>query len=143
MKKRILFLGVLLVSALALAVGPYNKDQIGRWIQGPLYVMPPSLAAGVTTTNAVTRMLAGSESMNFGEVTITCADSTGHTVTGAQIGDPCFVGVPADATDAGYVNVTLSCYVSAANTVKVRACAAGTAVNLSPLTYTTRIISNQ
>ncbi len=143
MKTRLIILGVLVFSAIAFAVAPYNKDQIGRWIQGSLYVMPPSLAAGVTSTNAVTRMLAGSESMNFGELTITCADSTGHTVTGAQIGDPCFVGVPADATDAGFTNITLSCYVSAANTIKVHACAAGTAVNLSTLTFTTRIISNQ
>lgn len=143
MKTRLTILGVLAFAAIAMAVGPYNKDQIGRWIQGPLYVMPPTLAAGVTTTNAVTRMLAGSESMNFGELTITCADSTGHTVTGSQIGDPCFVGLPADATDAGFTNVTLTCYVSAAGTVKIHACAAGTAVNLSTLTFTTRIISNQ
>jgi len=139
MKKRYLVLGALLVSAIALAVGPYNADQIGRWVQGPLYVMPKSLAAGVTSTNAVTRMLAGSETVDFASGTITCVDSTGHTVTGAQVGDACIVGAPADAT----ANATFSCYVSAADTVKVRFCPAGTATNPASASYKTRVISNQ
>lgn len=140
MKTRyLIILGV--VSALAFAAAPLSIDTIGRWVQGPLYVAPKSI--GATSTNAVTRMLAGSETVNFDEITTTCADSTGHTVTGAQVGDPCFVGVSADAVDAGYVNGTLSCYVSVAGTVKVRLCAAGTAINLSSLTFTTRIVSNQ
>lgn len=140
MKTKIVFV-LLIVAGVAVAVAPYNTDQIGRWVQGPLYVAPKSI--GATSTNAVTRMLAGSETVNFDEITTTCADSTGHTVTGAQVGDPCFVGVSADAVDAGYVNGTLSCYVSVAGTVKVRLCAAGTAINLSSLTFTTRIVSNQ
>lgn len=139
MKARIVILGVLVFSAIALAVAPYNIDQIGRWVQGSLYVMPKSLAAGVTTTNAVTRMLAGSETVDFASATITCIDSTGHTVTGAQVGDACIVGAPAAAT----ANATFSCYVSAANTVKVRFCPSGTAADPAEASYATRLISNQ
>lgn len=115
MKTKIVFV-LLIVAGVAVAVAPYNTDQIGRWVQGSLYVMPKSLAAGVTTTNAVTRMLGGSETVDFASASITCVDSTGHTVTGAQVGDACSVGTPAAAT----ANATFSCYVSAANTVKIR-----------------------
>lgn len=136
MKTRyLIILGV--VGALAFAAAPLSIDTIGRWVQGPLYVAPKSI--GATSTNAVTRMLAGSETVDFASATITCVDSTGHTVTGAQVGDGCIVGAPAAAT----ANANFTCYVSAADTVKVRFCPAGTAANPAEATYKTRLISNQ
>lgn len=48
-----------------------------------------------------------------------CLDSSAITVTGAAVNDICAVG---GATTPGATNLVLSCYVDAANSVKVRAC---------------------
>ena len=84
------------------------------------------LGTTTETANAITKSLGGSIAFDFASVTITCEDSTGITVTGAVAGDASF-----------------SCYVSAADTVKVRHCAAGTADNPASATFYVRVFSAQ
>lgn len=96
------------------------------------------------TNNVVTKALGGSIAFDFASVTITCEDSTGITVTGAVAGDACFVGPPTTISGAGTgLHSSFTCYVSAADTVKVRHCAAGTADNPASATYYVRVISAQ
>jgi hypothetical protein len=95
-------------------------------------------AATQVSGNTVTKILAGSETVDFASLTTTCADSTGHTVTGAAVGDRCVVSAPAAPG-----NENFTCYVSATNTVKVHACAAGTAVDAASGSYKTLVFSTQ
>jgi hypothetical protein len=127
-----LFLGVLLLASLAFAAGP--TKQTTRW----------AFLGGISignddTDNRVTKTLGKSSTIDFTSVTTTCVDSSAITVTGARAGDPCFVGPPTTAT----ANLSFTCYVSAADAVKVRACAAGTAADAASATYYVRVISSQ
>lgn len=133
-----LVLAMLVVSGFAFAAG-WNIDQMPRWEQGGLYVLPASQRANLLPANAVTRLLAGSETMDFASQTITCADSTGVSVPGAQVGDACAVGLIAAPT----ANASFTCFVSAADTVKIRFCPAGTAVDPASQVFRTRLISVQ
>lgn len=70
------------------------------------------------TGETITNVLTATSTINFASIPAnTTADSSGITVTGAAVGDAVFVGVPA-AIESGIV---VTGYVSAANTVKVRA----------------------
>ena len=140
MKKLIGFtlISIALLATLALGATQYtrnlNLQVVGRTLLG-------------TTTesnNLITRSLGGSIAFDFASVTITCEDSTGITVTGAVAGDACHVGAPTTISGAGTgLHSTFSCYVSAADTVKVRHCAAGTADNPASATYYVRVFSAQ
>ena len=144
MNKRLAALfGVLLLAGIGYAATEpilevYNSIR-PAWFQSGLYVGPASVSPGNSTLNKVTRILGGSETFDFASSTITCLDSTGVTVTGAQLGDPCF----ASPNIAWAANQEFSCFVSAANTVKVRFCPAGTAADPASATYFTRVISSQ
>ena len=99
-----------------------------------------------TSTNTITNALAGSGSFDspaIGAGAANCADSPPITVTGAVLGDPC---IAANTTGGPYLEVQESCHVTAANTVKVRLCAAradaGT-VDLGDAGYRVRTFSNQ
>jgi len=96
-------------------------------------------AAAVTSSNMVTRTLGASAVIDFASSAIVCTDSSAITVTGAVAGDPCFVGPPAAIAD----NSSFTCYVSAADAVKVRHCPAGTAIDPASATYSVRVISGQ
>lgn len=87
---------------------------------------------------AVYRVLAfTTASINFASGTIVCEDSAGTTVTGAKTTDTCTVGMPSTLTGAGTgLHHSYTCYVSAADTVKIRACAAGTADDPGAVTFT-------
>lgn len=144
MKKNFLaFLSVLLVAGIAFAATEPIVELVSTirptWFQSGLYVGPASVHPINETRNKITRILGSSEVFDFASSTITCLDSTGVTVTGAQLGDPCF----ASPNIAWAANQEFSCYVSAANTVKVRFCPAGTAADPASATYFTRIISSQ
>lgn len=134
------FLGVLLLALVAVAAVPATVQR-GRWLfLGGVGIGSGGDAAG----NLVTKTLGGSIAFDFASVTITCEDSTGIAVTGARTGDACFVGAPTTVSGAGTgLHSTFSCYVSAADTVKVRHCAAGTADNPASATYFVRVISGQ
>lgn len=138
MKRAItLAVAVALIAAVAFA----DTTQVFAQYFGGLYVGPRATS---TTTNRTTRMLAGSITFDFASTTTTCEDSTGITITGAQTGDPCFVGPPTTISGAGTgLHSSFTCYVSAADTVKVRHCAAGTADNPASALYRVRVISSQ
>lgn len=135
--KRIAFVALLVLSALAFGATQFTKIL-------NLQVTGKSMLGSSTETNAITRTLSGSIAFDFASVTITCEDSTGITVTGAVAGDACFVGPPTTVSGAGTgLHSSFTCYVSAADTVKVRHCAAGTADNPASATYYVRVISAQ
>lgn len=92
---------------------------------------------GVTGAT-LTSVLKASATIDFTSLSAnTTADSSDITVTGAAVGDPVIVGVPATIA-AGLV---VTGYVSAADTVKVRA-ANVTASPIDPAsgTYTVTVI---
>lgn len=127
--------------AVAAVAAPFAIDEVTRNMKGGFFA---GSAAAATSTNKVTRTLGACATIDFATATIVCRDSTGITVTGAAVGDPCFVGMPATLTAGGTgLHDTFSCYVSAADTVKVRACAAGTADDPGNVQYCVRVISAQ
>jgi hypothetical protein len=136
--KRIAILALALFAFIALGATQYSIDN-------NIFVRGKTLLGTTTeTANAITRSLGGSIAFDFASVTITCEDSTGITVTGAVAGDACFVGPPTTVSGAGTgLHSSFTCYVSAADTVKVRHCAAGTADNPASATYYVRVISAQ
>lgn len=141
MKKNLKRLGVGLivcVATLAFAATQYSIDN-------NIFVRGKTLLGTTTeTNNAITKSLGGSIAFDFASVTITCEDSTGITVTGAVAGDACFVGPPTTISGAGTgLHSSFTCYVSAADTVKVRHCAAGTADNPASATFYVRVFSAQ
>jgi len=90
------------------------------------------------TGATMTAVLKASSTIDFTSISAnTTSDSSGITVTGAEVGDPVIVGVPATIA-AGLV---VTGYVSAADTVKVRA-ANVTASPVDPAsgTYTVTVI---
>jgi len=138
---------LLLVTTLLAAVAFGAASTIGavdasaRWMKSGAFF---GTTAGKTPGNRVSAAYSGSIAFDFANVTITCEDSTGITVTGAVAGDACFVGPPTTISGAGTgLHSTFSCYVSAADTVKVRHCAAGTADNPASATYYVRVFSAQ
>lgn len=115
-------------------------DQLARWSQGGITV---STAANYSNNHQIHNVLSGSLDYDFPvHSAVGCVDALNAiTVTGAQIGDPCFAGVDRQASDAG--NVSIGCVVSALNTVKVTECALVTNVNPGDAGYRTWVVSNQ
>jgi hypothetical protein len=123
---------------LALAGTAFAATQYSNLLN--LKVFGKTLLGTTTETgNVITKSLGGSATIDFASRTITCEDSTGITVTGAVAGDACFVGPPTTAA----ANSAFTCYVSAADTVKVRHCPAGTASDPASATYYVRVFSAQ
>ena len=107
--------GVVLLGALAWAAPGPIIDLIPRWEKGGLYVTPTG--SHVVAANKVTRALGASATIDFTSSTVAPVISSSITVTGAQAGDPCFVGVP---TAAGALNAQFECFVASADSVKVK-----------------------
>lgn len=109
------------------------------------YVGPRVPDPTSTTANKVTRMLSASATIDVATATAACNDSAAVTVVGAQVGDPCFVGAPTTITGAGTgLSSSFTCYVSAADAVKLRHCPVGTAVDdPASATWFFRVISQQ
>ena len=133
--------GVLLTSFVVLAAADTFVDRYSslraQWFNSGVYIHPPSVP--VDTVNKETRSLSGSVSFDFPSATITCNNATAITVLGAQVNDPCFTSLPGSPA----ANFITTCYVSAADTVIVRGCPVGTAVDPALATYNVRVISNQ
>lgn len=130
--KKLALIGVVLLASVAFAAAAATRIL-------NLHVLNSLLIGSSTSTDAITKSLSASATIDFSSVTTTCTDSSGITVTGAVAGDVCSVGAPAAAT----ANLNFTCYVSAADTVKVRACAAGTAADAASATYYVRVTSAQ
>jgi hypothetical protein len=128
-------LGFIMVAGVAHAA-PAALERLHKIFAGGITVA--SAAAGRSASaNKVQDVLAGSATVDFASVTDSCTDSTAITVTGAAVGDRCMVGTPAapDATSF------FMCYVSAADSVKVRHCAHGT-VNPASGSYTVTVVGH-
>lgn len=126
-----------LLGGVAIALPSNITRSLNLGVTTGLYLGP---AANWSSTNVITKTWAANGDFDFASVSTTCEDSSGITATGASVGDTCFVGV--DAT--GYsANGVFTCYVSAANTVKVRHCGVGTADNPADAGYRVRGFSNQ
>ena len=70
-----------------------------------------------STANKVSRLLSTSATIDFTSTLVGRVESTGITLTGARVGDACMVG---ENATAGALKADFSCYVSAADTVKIR-----------------------
>lgn len=147
MKKILLVVAVLTAGAafaiqqLDISRSPRLQQFISGVVIGPESVNPSDARLNA---NRITRTLSGSATINFASATITCEDSSAITVLGARTGDPCFVGIPSTLTAGGTgLHHSFTCYVSATNAVKVRACAVGTADDPGSVTYNVRVLSNQ
>lgn len=142
----------LIAVALALATGSlafaaaqsisgveYDNSPRPRLIKPGLFIGDETNALK-STTNKIPYTLGASATIDFASATITCRDSSAITVTGAKVGDPCFVGIPATLTSGGTgLHESFTCYVSAADNVKVRACAAGTADDPASVVFNVRV----
>jgi hypothetical protein len=136
--KRHLSLGLALLLVGGSAFAVVSTIQRTPWVfLSNVYVGP---TGDVTAGNKVTKLLGASSSIDFAGVTDTCEDSSGITLTGAAAGDVCAVGAPSTMPSA---TSWITCYVSAANTVKVRHCSHGASGNPAAQTYYVRVISSQ
>lgn len=150
MKKTLLIVaGVLLVGALALAQNVQQLDlNISRRISAitsGLLLVPANLIGSNSDVekNRITRSLVADISYDFAASTIVCTDTPAVTLTGAQAGDPCIVGIgPRDGgTPIVTANSAFSCFAQN-NSVILRHCAVGTAANPVDAGYTVRVISS-
>lgn len=137
------------IAGVAVAVPAERVDMVlsvmPQWFRSGIYVSGARIEP--VKRNKVTKILANTAIYDFGglstvELGTPCADSDAITVTGAGFGDTCSMGL--DQVISDYAS--LSCFVSAANAVKVRACAFqtdGGEVDLPDASYTVRVISSQ
>lgn len=87
---------------------------------------------------AITKVLSTTATINFARTSAnTCSDSSAITLTGAADGDTVSVGVPNGSVPAGG---TFFGWVSAANQVKVRFCADGTARDPASGTFRVTVV---
>lgn len=81
-----------------------------------LFVINKLLVGSVTEANAITKVFSASGTVDFASTSVGRVESSGITVTGAVAGDTCVVGT---TTAAGALAAQYTCYVSAADTVKI------------------------
>lgn len=104
-----------------------------QWFRAGVYVSPASVEPA--TANKVTRMVGGSDSLTFSYTDGgQCTLAGSMVATGAQPGDPCFVG----CNLAPAANTALNCFVPDAGLARVQRCVAGSA-NSAALTDTCRV----
>ena len=119
--KKLIAVIVVLAGLIAYAVTEKKVDKYAGafpvWFNNGLYVGPNNPSPIKDTKNKVTRLLAGSATVDFASATVGRIESTGITVTGARANDECTVG---ENATAGALKADFSCYVSAADTVKIR-----------------------
>lgn len=87
-------------------------------VEGDAYVRG-NLSVG-TSTSAVSLMLTASPTLNFPSTSSNSGEDLTTTVTGAVEGDICTVGYTDASVTFANNDTTYSCWVSAANTVKIR-----------------------
>lgn len=143
--------------AVALFVGGYAlaavySNQDVPWnFRGGVYVAPVTVAA--TSSNKVTRMLGATFDYDFPSIApqyVMASTGKTLTLTGAKLGDPCFLGVaaatPSDAGSAYIRQAVYTCATVADNLIELRAGNfGGDAGALDPpdAGFNVRVISNQ
>lgn len=128
---------VLLLGTVAFAAVTVAREERVMHFKNGIYVGSGAAVAA----NKVTKSLAASTTYDPASITATCTESSAITVTGAAVGDPCTVGVPAAN---GALNVSHTCYVSAASAVTIKVCnpTAG-AIDGASGTFYVRVTSSQ
>lgn len=126
--KKLLIAGALLLSVTAGAVLIADSVSTAQWFKGGVFVQPETASGIPTAANKVVAIRQSAATVDFESVSITCTDKpdAGFTMTGVNIGDPCFVGAGSAGNGGGSALGEYSCFVSEADTVRVRHCAAGT-----------------
>lgn len=146
MKKFIALIGCVALAGVAYAATEKVEFYGGAfpvWFNKGMYLGPLVPSPQNDTIHKMTRSLSGVITFDFAAQSILCEDSTAIVVIGAQVNDPCFVGIPTTlATTTTGRDHTFSCYVSAVDVVKVRACPAGTSDNPPSATFKIRVLSN-
>lgn len=135
--KKILIAAAVVVASVAFAAATIHHE--AQVFRGGFWA---GLTASKTAANKVAGMYAASATIDFADAGtgVVCEDSSAITVTGAQVGDPCVVGIDSATVAAG--NSTFSCY-ALADQAKVRHCPAGTAVDPTSATFRVRVISSR
>lgn len=120
--KKIIFAVTVITAALAFAaaqstgsVEKHNSPKPLQFVQG-IFIGSDARALA-EEKNKITTTLGNSATIDFASTSVGEVLSSAITVTGAQAGDPCFVGVPAAA---GALAADFTCVVSAADAVKVK-----------------------
>ena len=138
----------LLLLVAGAAYGAINIERVQTLFKNVLFagggLVVSDTATRQVAANKVTEILPGTLTQDFLEMNDNaCGDSNPITVTGAAFGDRC-IGPSMDI--AHTANAVMSCYVSAANTVKIRLCSnlgdAGT-LNLPDASYGVTVFSHQ
>lgn len=145
MKRTAIILSLLIgVAAIAWAAPGPIIDVMPRWEKAGLFIGPTATVA-TAAKNKITATVTADVDYDFPSATIVCNDSTAVTATGAKLGDPCFVGIGPRDGGAQIVtaNSVFTAYVDAADSVKLRHCAVGTAANPADAGYVVRCISSQ
>ena len=140
MKRALTFIGLsLMLAMVAFAAGP--TIQRARWV----------FFGGVglgndTAKNRITQTVTADVDYNFPSATIVCTDTPATPAVGVKAGDPCFLGMgPRDGGVQSIVaiNSTFMAFSDAVDTVKVRHCPAGTAIDPPDSGFVVRCISSQ
>lgn len=92
---------------------------------------PTGFTIGKSTDTAITRIMTGSASLNFGATAASSCDALTITVDGAADGDVVVTGIPATLAGADANGFFPEAYVSAANTVTIKRCNLNAGVSLS------------
>lgn len=139
-------LGLLLLATSAVAVQQLDVNTSGRLTQHLRGILLGPKSAALTDArikaNRITSSLAASATIDFAIQASPggCAESSAIAVVGAALGDACAVGAPVlTNADAGVLNGSFTCFVSAADAVKVRFCGID---NPASASFEVRTISN-
>jgi len=144
MKTRNIVIGAVLFAALASQGAIVYAQFLNLRVRGN------TLFGSAVDSDAVADSHALNVDWHFAASTIVCtdavvlADGGGFELAGVLPGDPCFVGI--GPADGGIQNVaansTFSC-ISELDAVKLRHCAAGTAVDPADAGYQIRVFSSR
>lgn len=150
MKKLLAFLAVFSVVGIAFAyVTSIEKMDHHRSLpqafhKGIYVTTSPTDDATAVLSNKLTSVLGASISFDFPFAhdagASACNDSTPIYIPGANVGDPCSVGV--EGNDGGTTNGVFSCYVSYADYARVRHCSAVASDNPGSATYNVRVFGH-
>lgn len=146
MKRTTVILSLLVgVAAIAWAAPGPIIDVLPRWEKAGLFIGPTGSVA-TASKNKITTTVTADVDYNFPSGTIVCTDTPATPATGVKAGDPCFLGLgPRDGGVQSIVaiNSTFMAFSDAVDTVKVRHCPAGTAIDPPDSGFVVRCISSQ
>lgn len=121
---------LLVVGAVALAQSNVSITPGLHWFTDGVFFGPRSINPAAQRRNALAATYESAlVSWDFAALaTGVCADGPAVTLTGAALGDACFLGVDT-ALGADAPNLVMGCRVTATNAGTFRACAVGTSAD--------------